>query len=136
MRSILTLTLIAAACSSPSKADAPKSATPAPVAPTPLVAATAGSTPAPVSLAVAPPAPPRNLVCEAFKGVNDKAGCVPYFTDSGERHAHTAMVTLGQQQFHCAYNNELLSVTCAEPIVIRQQPAPPPAPDAAKATKK
>jgi hypothetical protein len=114
MRSILALVLFTACSSSDAK-----------------------PAPAPAPVVVAPPAPPpKNLVCEAFKGVNDKATCVPYLTDAGEAHAHTAMVTLGQTLLHCGYGVGSPGVVCTDAIVIRQTPPAPTAPAEPKKAKK
>jgi len=118
MRSIILIALVLsfAACV----------AKPAPIAPKPVVAPAAV-----VAAAPEPPAPQVNLVCEAFKGVNDKATCAPTFTDVGELHVYMATVTLGGQQLACRTDLSMLGVLCTDPIVIKQQP-PPPTEDKAK----
>lgn len=95
---------------------------PAPVAPQqPVPVVAAAPAPAPKPAELAKPEPPRNFVCEAFKGVNDKAKCEPYVTTA---EAQTAMITLsGGQQLHCTYT--LKGVECHDPIIIVQQPPPP-----------
>jgi hypothetical protein len=114
MPRILALAILAAAACTHAQ-QAPLVAPYAPVTVEP-VAQTATAAPAPQ------PTQPENLVCRAFHSVNEKATCVPYLTDKGEHHTHSAMVTLGQQQFHCSYSDQLTGVLCADPIVIRQQP--------------
>lgn len=78
---------------------------------------------------------PTNLVCEAFRGVNEKALCAPHHTDVGELHIHTATITLQGQQLACRQDTTMLGVLCSDPIVIKQQP-PPPTVDKAPTKKK
>lgn len=90
----------------------------APLQPAPVAA------PAPVATApkveLAKPEPPKNFVCEAFKGVNDKVTCTPYVTAG----MHTAMMNLGDgQQLHCKYTEN--GVECHAPITIVQSPPAP-----------
>lgn len=113
---LYTIALLAACSSS--------DATPAPTKPVVIQP--------PAVVVAAPLPPPRNLVCEAFKGVNDKATCVPYLTDAGEAHAHTAMVTLGQTLLHCGYGVGSPGVVCTDAISVRQQPPAPTQPPAKK----
>lgn len=101
---VLILALVLSACVA-------KSAPLAPVQP---------PAPAPVTAPAPKPEPPRNLVCEAFKGVNDKAVCTPYLTRAD---AQTAMIVYGGQQIHCAYT--LDGVRCHDPILIVQSPPAP-----------
>lgn len=107
MRTVLILILSLAACIQRTPQ--------APVQPAPV------AQPAPKPVAPpAPPAPAKNLVCEAWQGVNAKAACTPYLTTDT---MHTAMIAIDGQQLHCAYTAK--GVECHAPIVIVQQPAPP-----------
>ena len=118
----LVLALVLVACTRPAPV-APQQPAPAPV----------------VDRDVKPenvsPAPPTNLVCEAFKGVNPQALCAPHHTDVGELHIHTATITLQGQQLACRQDTTMLGVLCSDPIVIKQQP-PPPTVDKAPTKKK
>lgn len=73
----------------------------------------------------------RNFVCESFAAVNDKAACVPEMTDAGERHTHTARVTLDQQIIRCALNDATASVVCS-PLIYFPPPEPETQPSKAK----
>lgn len=69
----------------------------------------------------------RNYVCERIKLADKSATCTPEYTDAGERHTHSAIVTVGMQTLACAMNDTTLSVVCG-PLVAQQAPAAPPSP--------
>jgi hypothetical protein len=62
-----------------------------------------------------PPAP-RNLVCQRVALLSPDATCLPEYTDAGERHTHSAIVTQGTERVSCAINDATLSMVCG-PLV-------------------
>lgn len=89
-----------------------------------LVAACSGGS----SKLDAPPAsPPANLVCLRFTELNKDARCIPEMTDVGERHTHTALVSVKDNTLACTVDVLTVSMVCGLPVVFpHQQPEPQP----------
>jgi hypothetical protein len=84
--------------------------------------------PSPPALAAAssPPAP-VNFVCSRVKLLDASATCTPEFTDAGDRHTHSAIVTVGKEHHACVLNDTVVGVVCGPLIVQPQQQAAAPA---------
>jgi hypothetical protein len=67
-------------------------------------------------------APVRNFVCERIADEEPAAKCRPEFTDAGEQHTHSAVVTTDKGRASCVLNASSVSVVCG-PLVVVPQPA-------------
>lgn len=76
-----------------------------------------------------PPTPIRNFVCERVKRLNDKAVCEPEYSDVGNEHLHTAVVTVDKEPaVSCGMGPAQLSVVCGPLFVVQKQPEQQPEP--------
>lgn len=66
--------------------------------------------------------PSRNFVCERIADEEPAAKCRPEFTDAGELHTHSAVVTTDKGRASCVLNASTVSVVCG-PLVVVPQPA-------------
>jgi hypothetical protein len=77
------------------------------------------------STAATPPA--RNFVCERLAKLNPDAQCSPEYTDVGERHTHSAVVTFqakapeATQLSSCVINDSQVAMICG-PLAVVPQP--------------
>lgn len=66
--------------------------------------------------------PSRNFVCERVADDTPAAKCRPEFTDSGDAHTHSAVVTTDKGHVSCVLNTNSVSVVCGPLIVVPQEP--------------
>lgn len=66
--------------------------------------------------------PARNFVCERIADQEPAAKCRPEFTDAGESHTHSAVVTTDKGRASCVLNASTVSVVCGPLVVVPQEP--------------